>query len=112
MCVVGQGDVEVSPVDAEVVAGTVEDILIARADGEDVEGCRLVARGDDLLAAIIDGKDGVGVEQDGVAFGFDAVVPGQAGGDGPGDALAVEGNLQFQMQLHVRPRAEVDLQAR
>ena len=32
----GHGDVEVSPIDAEVVAGTIEDGLLFCADGDDV----------------------------------------------------------------------------
>ena len=60
---------EVAPVDAEIVAGAVEDFLILRAGGEDVERGGLIAEGVDLLAAIVDGDDGVCIEEDGDLMG-------------------------------------------
>ena len=41
--VFGNGEMEVAPIDAEIVAGAVEDVLVARTDGEDVEARGVVA---------------------------------------------------------------------
>ena len=65
LLVFGYDQMEVAPVDAEIVAGTVEDVLVARADGEDVLGRGLVAGVDDLFGGIVDGDDGIDVEQHG-----------------------------------------------
>ncbi len=65
---------EVAPVDAQVVAGAIEDVLIARAYGEDFEERGARAGGDDALAAIVDGDERIDVEQDG------DVMTGAAGG--------------------------------
>ncbi len=62
--VVGYGEVEVAPVDAEVVAGAVEDVLVARADGEHGLRLGLIARVGDGLAGSVHGDDGIDVEED------------------------------------------------
>ena len=56
---------KVAPVDAEIVAGTVEDALIARADAEDggSAGARFTP-GDGLVGGV-DGDDGIDIEEDG-----------------------------------------------
>ena len=72
---------EVAPVDAKVVAGAVEDFLVLRAGGEDVEGCGLIAEGVDLLAAVVDGDDWVYVEENG-----DLMWCGVGGFSSPGKA--------------------------
>ncbi len=64
MSIVGQGNVEVSPVDAEVVAGTVEDGLLLCADGEHGFGCSLMASEGDWLSGIAGGYVGLGFEKD------------------------------------------------
>jgi len=54
---------KVTPIDAEIVAGTVEDVLVARTDRENIEPRSLIAEGHHLLAAIIDRDYRIDVEQ-------------------------------------------------
>ena len=54
---------EVAPINAQIVSGAVEDVLVARTYGQDLERGRFVARGDYLFAAIVDSNDGIDVEQ-------------------------------------------------
>src|SRR5882724_13286123 len=54
---------KVTPVNAKVVAGAVENVLVTRADGENVERGGLIAEGDDLLARLVDRDVRIYIEQ-------------------------------------------------
>src|SRR5580698_7595401 len=62
---VRSGQVEVAPVDAQIVAGAVEHALIAGADVEHGEALRARAAPGDGLVRGVDGDDRVYVDQDG-----------------------------------------------
>ncbi len=88
---VARGDeVQVAPVDAEVVAGAVEDALVAGADGEDVGGFRLVAGEEDLLAVEAGGDVRVCAEVDADVVGAAVERVGGPGDVGDGAAEEVE----------------------
>ena len=82
---------KVTPVDAEVVAGAVEDVLVARADGQDVGGGSLVAGEEDLLAVVAGGDVGIGgeIDADGVGLAVERTSgPGDVG-DGAAEQIGV-----------------------
>ena len=60
----GYRQAEVAPVDAEIVTGAVEQVLVARSCGEHIQLRGLIAAHDNLLTAVIDGNDGIDVEQE------------------------------------------------
>ena len=61
----GDGQMEVAPVDAEVVSGAIERALFLRADVEDGEAVGLGAAPGDGLVGGVDGDAGIDIEADG-----------------------------------------------
>jgi hypothetical protein len=61
----GNREVEVAPVDAEVVSRFFEQGLMLRADAEQVQARKMIARPDNGLLARVGGNGGVHVEVEG-----------------------------------------------
>ena len=109
--VVGHGEMEVAPVDAQVVAGTIEDALIAGTDVEDREIAGLRAAPGDRLVIRIDGDDRIDVKQDGNIVA--ALADGREGEirHGPREDIKILGECrrkERQRQIHTAGPELVD----
>jgi hypothetical protein len=55
--------VKVAPIDAEIIAGTIEDALLLGPDVEDRERAGARASPGDALVRCVDGDDGIDVDE-------------------------------------------------